>query len=107
MSYHSPVCDQSYERVGGKQAQANDDSIAKGFEVLFIHAGVDDEKEDGWDLRGSAQGVFDGGVFWEEFGGKVRIGDVFVVRREGVSREAEGAYPEFSPDVDLTGGEEG
>ena len=87
------------------QAQRDDEHVPQRLEVVGVEAGVDDEEEDGRDLSWAGEGVFDSGVFWEEFRREVVGCEVFVVRREGVSLEAEGTDPEFGSDVELTGGE--
>ena len=51
----------------------------------------------GW----AGEGVFDGGVFGQQLGGQVRVGDVPVVRRERVAAQTEGTDPELAADVDL------
>jgi hypothetical protein len=90
--------------VGREEAEGDDDGLFESLEVVLIETGVDDEDEDGRDLSGAGEGVLDGGVFREEFGGEVVGGDVLVVRREGVALQAEGADPQLAANVDLTVG---
>jgi len=52
-------------------------------------------------LRWAAEGIFDGGVLGQQFGRQVGIGDILVMGWESVPRQAEGAYPEFPPDIYL------
>ena len=99
---HGAEGDKADEGVGRQETQADDDSIAQGLEVFFIpEAGVDNKEKDRWNLGRSGKRVFDGGVFWEQFGGQVGVGDIFVVWWEGVPLQTEGANPELSADINL------
>lgn len=98
---HGTVGDETDESVGRKQAQADDERLAQGLEVVIVHAGVDDVEEDGWDLGRTAEGILDGGVLGKELCGEVGAGNVLVMRRECVARETEGADPKLSAHVDL------
>lgn len=100
-SYHRAECDETDERVRGDQAQAGDQRLAKGFEILLIKTGVHHEQEDRRHRHRSGESVFDGGVFWKQLGREIGVRDVLVVRGEGVTRQAERTYPEFSSNVDL------
>lgn len=100
-TYHCAVCDKPDEGVGGQQAKADDNGVAQSLEVVFVQTSVDHEEEDWWYLRGTRQGVLDGGVFWEEFGGEVGVRDVLVMRGEGVPLQTERADPKLPADVDL------
>lgn len=90
----------------GEQAQANDQSLAQGLEVILVHARVDDIEEDGRDLSGTRERVLDGGILGQQLGGKVGVADVLVVRREGVAGKAEWADPKLATYVDLAADEE-
>ena len=52
-------------------------------------------------MGGSAQGILNCGILGKQLGGEVGIGDILVVRRESISRQAEGADPKLSAHVDL------
>lgn len=45
--------------------------------------------------------ILDSGILGQQLGGQIGVGDIFVVRREGVARETEGADPEFTADINL------
>ena len=67
-------------------------------------ANVHDKNECGRSSVGNrGQFVFYSGELWNKLSGKVLFADVFcVVGREMVSRRAEGAHPQFGPEVNLT-----
>ena len=90
--------------MGREKTEADDDALPERLEVVLVEASVDDIEEDGGDLGGAGEGVLDRRVLGEEFGGKVVVGDVLVVGREGVALEAEGADPELAAHVDLAVG---
>lgn len=84
-TYHGPVCDQTNKRVRRDQTQADDDSVSQSLQIFFVHACIDDKEENGGNWRWAGKRVFDGGIFWQELGGEVRVGDVLVVRRKRVT----------------------
>ena len=98
---HRAERDETNQRVGRKETQADDESITEGFEVFFVEACVDYEDEDGGNLGGAREGVLNGRVFGEELGWEVGVRDILVVRRECVALKTKGTYPEFAADVDL------
>jgi hypothetical protein len=79
---HGAVGDETDEGVRGEHAQADDEDVSQGLEVVGIETGVDDVEEDWRDGRRPGEGVFDRGVFGEELWGKVVGSEVFVVGRE-------------------------
>ena len=100
-TYHGSIGDEANKSVLGKQTQANHDCVTHRLETNIVLAQVDDEQKDRWCRRRSPQSVFDSGVFGEKFCRKIGVGDILVVWRERVSRQAEGADPKLSADVDL------
>lgn len=47
------------------------------------------------------QGVIDGGVFREEFGGEISVGDVLIMRGEDIRLQAKRAHAKIPADADL------
>jgi len=84
-----------------KQAQADDQRVLEGLEVILVHAGVDHIQEDGRDLSASRQRVFDGCVLGQKLSREVGVGDVAVVGRELVAVKTERTNPELAPGIDL------
>lgn len=71
--------------MGRQQAQADDQRVLQGLEVILVNASVDNVQEDGRNLCTPSQGVLDGCVFGEQFSWEVGVGDVSVVGRELVA----------------------
>lgn len=85
LPYHSTISDQSDQGMGRQQAQADDQRVLQGLEVILVNASVDNVQEDGRNLCTPSQGVLDGCVFGEQFSWEVGVGDVSVVGRELVA----------------------
>lgn len=45
-THHGTKCDEADEGIGRDQTQTDDQGVTECFQVLFIQASVDDEKED-------------------------------------------------------------
>jgi hypothetical protein len=71
--------------MGRQQAQADDQRVLQGLEVILINAGVDNVQKDGRNLCTPGQSVLDGCVFSEQFCREVGVGDVAVMGRELVA----------------------
>jgi hypothetical protein len=56
---HGSVSDQSNESVRGKEGEGDDDGFLESLEVVVIETGIDYEEEDGRDLSGTTESVFD------------------------------------------------
>lgn len=100
---HGPVRDQADQSILRQEAEAHNQGLLESSQAVFLLARIDDIEEDGWARSRSRQPVFDGRVGWVQLGGDGISGDILVVRRERVPREAEGADPEASAHVDLAG----
>lgn len=85
LPYHGTISDQSDQGMGRQQAQADDQRVLQGLEVILINAGVNNVQENGRNLCTSGQSVLDGCVFGEQFCREVGVGDVAVVWRELVA----------------------
>lgn len=102
MTYHSTKGDETDQGIWGQQTQADYQCLSQSLEFILVDAGIYYVKENGWDLSGSRESVFDSGVFGQQFGGEIGCRDVLIVRWERVSLETEWTDPEFAPDVNLT-----
>lgn len=49
----------------------------------------------------AVQVIFNSSVLWEQLGGQVGVGDIFVVRRKGITLQTEWTDPELSAYIDL------
>ena len=69
-------------------------------------AGIDHVEEDGRARSRARELILDGGVGWVKLGGDSLGRNVLVVTRETVTREAEGADPDASAQINLAEGVE-
>lgn len=99
---HGTEGDETYQSIGWQETETDHEGFTETLEVVFIEAGVYNVEEDGWSRRGAREGVLNGGILGEELCGEIGVGDVSVVRREGIARHAKGADPQLGPHIDLT-----
>jgi hypothetical protein len=92
-TYHGTKGDKANKGVRWDKAQADDKSISQCLEILLVETGIYHKQEDWGNLGRAGKCILDSGVLWQEFSGKVGVGDVLVMRGEGVARKTEGAYP--------------
>ena len=65
--YHCSKCDQPDERIWWDQAQTNYEGISQGFQVILIHARVDNKEKNRRHLRWSRESILDSSVLGEKF----------------------------------------
>jgi hypothetical protein len=63
-TYHGPESDQPDQRKLWEEAQADDNGIPKGLEILGVEARINYEKKYRRHLCWAAKRIFDGSVFW-------------------------------------------
>lgn len=100
-TYHGTEGNESHQGVRGKQTETDYERVAESLEFILVHACVDDKEERGWYCGAAREGVFDGGELGQQFGGEIRVGDVFIVRGEGIALQAEGTDPKLSANINL------
>jgi hypothetical protein len=99
---HGTEGDETHQGIGWQQTETDYEGFSQTLEVVFVEAGVYDVEEDGRGRRGTGEGILDCGILGKELSGEVGVGDVSVMRWEGVARHAEGADPQLRPHIDLT-----
>lgn len=101
IQYHCAVGDQTDKGMRRKQTQADHQRILQGLEIIFVHTSVHHVQEDGRDLGTSCKRVFNGGMFGQQLGWEVGVGNIAIMRRELVAMQTERADPEFSARINL------
>lgn len=100
-AHHSPKSDQSNQSIWREKTQADHKSISECLQILFVHACVDNEKEDGRDLSLASERILDSSVFGQKFCGEIGVRYILVMRRKRVSGKTKRADPEFSANIYL------
>lgn len=72
-THHGTVRNETDEGKRRDQAQADDQRVAKSFQILFVETSIYDEQEDWWSLCGTRERVFNCGVLGQELRGEVRV----------------------------------
>jgi hypothetical protein len=101
MHYHRAIRDQTDPGVLRQQTKTDDQGILESLEIFLVQTGIDNVKEDGWNLSLSIQIIFDGGILWKQFSRQVGVGNVLVMRRESITLQTEWANPHFGAHIYL------
>lgn len=99
---HSPVCNESHQRILWKQAQAHDQRLFQRGQTVLLLASIDHIEEDWSARRRAREAVFNGSVLRSEFGRNGSVADILVVWWERIARQAEGADPKAGTNINLT-----
>jgi hypothetical protein len=100
VAYHGTECNQTNQRIGRQNRQAQDEGILHGLQAVIFLASVDDENENRRSGGGPCQLVLDCRARRVELWWYRVLRDVLVMRRKRVARETEGANPDSCADVD-------